>query len=506
LSPDIVRRLAALPIAALLALVAAAPALAGPAAVTTPANERLLLDTLAPGTVLERHAITGLQPNERIRGIDVRPATGQLYGLGVLATAGDDVGRLYIIDPGTGAATQVGAAPFSTTLTPGEYGFDFNPFNDRARVVNRGEENLRVNADTGELFMQDADLTGAGDVDAIAYDQNAPGSPQTTLWGYDSGVDRVVRIGDVNGTGTGSGNNGVVTFIGPTSGVATGGVAGMDISPGGSALLTASTAGPTYTLFQVDLGAGILLSAGDFSEAVEDIARLRDSTFVLDDRAVTVTEDAGTASVSVLRLGNASGTQTVAYATTDGEAGTSDYLAAAGTLTFGPGETSKTFQVSITNDLTDEPSESLNVALSGPTGGGALGTPSTGTVAIVDDDPGAVTLPPDVTKPVLLLAVPSSLVATTFGRGLKGSLSCSEACNAKLTMKVGKKTVGSRTRKLAAAGKGKFTVNLSKAGKKVVRRALRRNRRLSISLKAGATDAAGNRGTASARVRVTRSR
>lgn len=61
---------------------------------------RLLgFNTATPGTILSDVPITGLIGGDVIVGIDFRPATGQLYGLGSVG------GRLYTITPTTGAAT-----------------------------------------------------------------------------------------------------------------------------------------------------------------------------------------------------------------------------------------------------------------------------------------------------------------------------------------------------------------------------------------------------------------
>src|SRR5215203_2641884 len=53
-------------------------------------------------------SLTGLDGSELLVGMDSRPADGGLYALGVNTRTGD--GTLYRIDPGTGAATAVGAA------------------------------------------------------------------------------------------------------------------------------------------------------------------------------------------------------------------------------------------------------------------------------------------------------------------------------------------------------------------------------------------------------------
>jgi hypothetical protein len=61
-------------------------------------------------------------------------------------------------------------------------------------------------------------------------------------------------------------------------------------------------------------------------------------------------------------------------------------LLASGTLTFKAGDTSKSFPVVIIDDNRVEGTESLQLTLSNPTGGAALGFPSTATLAITDND------------------------------------------------------------------------------------------------------------------------
>jgi CSLREA domain-containing protein len=76
---------------------------------------------------------------------------------------------------------------------------------------------------------------------------------------------------------------------------------------------------------------------------------------------------------------------TVSYATSDGSAAAgSDYTAASGTLTFAPGETTKTISVSTTNDAVAETSEQFTMTLSSPSGA-TIGD-GTGAATIIDDD------------------------------------------------------------------------------------------------------------------------
>jgi len=93
-------------------------------------------------------------------------------------------------------------------------------------------------------------------------------------------------------------------------------------------------------------------------------------------------------SIRVSRTGDISGTTTVNYATSDGTATAgSDYTAASGTLTFAPGESSKTIPISIIDDdLFENGDETFNLTLSGPTGTAILTSPSTSTFTISDLD------------------------------------------------------------------------------------------------------------------------
>ena len=124
--------------------------------------------------------------------------------------------------------------------------------------------------------------------------------------------------------------------------------------------------------------------------------------------AVTVTDDEGSASLSVddasvaegdtgtadlefaVKLSPASdGEVTVQWATSKESGDTaepaSDYTAGSGTLTFAAGETGKTVTVAVTGDQVDEPNETLTVTLSNQTSGASI-SDATATGTITDDD------------------------------------------------------------------------------------------------------------------------
>ena len=212
-----------LALAAALTLVAGAKAEALTIYAVTGSNALISFDSATPGTIASNVAITGLTgQNESIIGIDFRPATGQLYGLG-------DGSRLYLIDPTTGAATQVGSSG-QFTLSGASFGFDFNPVPDRIRVTSDANQNLRLNPNDGTLASADGNLAfNAGDPNQGA-DPNIAGSAytnsfnpapaSTTLYGIDFGLDLLVTQNPPN--------NGTLNTVGAL-GVNTSSAVGFDI-------------------------------------------------------------------------------------------------------------------------------------------------------------------------------------------------------------------------------------------------------------------------------------
>jgi probable HAF family extracellular repeat protein len=104
--------------------------------------------------------------------------------------------------------------------------------------------------------------------------------------------------------------------------------------------------------------------------------------------ATEVVGEAGTnATVTVTRAGGSDEAVSVGYATSNGTATAgADYTATSGTLNFADGETSKSFNVAVSDDTLDEADETVNLTLSGPAGGATLGTQSTAVLNITDND------------------------------------------------------------------------------------------------------------------------
>jgi Ca2+-binding RTX toxin-like protein len=126
-----------------------------------------------------------------------------------------------------------------------------------------------------------------------------------------------------------------------------------------------------------------------------------------------------TASFTVTLSAASPETVTVDWATADGTATSpSDYQADDGTLTFNPGQTSKTIPVTVNGDTVDEESETFDVTLSNPTKATIADGNATGTIRNDDDTcPGFAT---DRRRQVVGTAGPDTLVGTAAAEILCG--------------------------------------------------------------------------------------
>ena len=131
---------------------------------TTSQNQLLTFNARNPDRIRDIQAISGLPAGVSLRGIDFRPKTGDLYGVG-----SDNV--VYRVDPRTGIAIAEGPA-FTPALRGRAFGIDFNPVVDKIRVVSDDRQNLRLNVDEGTVLSADADLN--------------PGLPAIVAAGYEN--------------------------------------------------------------------------------------------------------------------------------------------------------------------------------------------------------------------------------------------------------------------------------------------------------------------------------
>jgi hypothetical protein len=293
-------------------------------------NDHLLrFDSSSPGTIEADLNITGVGAGEIIRGLDSRPATGELY---ILTVDAMNAGRLYTLDPMTGAASAVGNSPFATNLaTIDGYGFDFNPVSDVIRIVNGTDQSFRVDPTTGALIQQDTNLddpaSAADYLSAVAYTNNRVGATETTLYGIDWQQDKLVRIGGENGNPSPDG--GQVTTVGVLVGTFTLN-SGFDIASNGTAYAV-MTSGAVTSLFTVNLATGAASAVGPVGDgqtflrgltAYQPVVSIgatgKTATYTdVDGDLVTVTTSKGTLTASNFHLVSAGGFGRAQLATLD---------------------------------------------------------------------------------------------------------------------------------------------------------------------------------------------
>lgn len=195
-----------------------------------------------------------------LRGLDVRPASGQLYALG-----GND--RLYTLDASSGKATP--ASTLKTAL-PGnsQAVVDFNPVADRLRLMSPDGTNLRVNVDTGEAVVDGKQAYGADgpyagqqpQVVAGAYTNSYAGTSSTALYNIDLASGSLMLQNPPN--------DGVQQLVGKLAdGLQT---AALDIASDGKGGNTAYVL-TGKTLHRLDLASGKPTTLGDIANLPDGI-------------------------------------------------------------------------------------------------------------------------------------------------------------------------------------------------------------------------------------------
>ena len=132
-------------------------------------------------------SVFGLGGNDtQLVGIDFRPATGALYGLG-------NAGGVYTLDLKTAEATF--KAQLDMALSGTSFGVDFNPTVDRLRIISDSGQNLRANVDDGttslDLVLNNAGVTALGVTGAAYTNNDLDANTATTLFDIDSSLDQV---------------------------------------------------------------------------------------------------------------------------------------------------------------------------------------------------------------------------------------------------------------------------------------------------------------------------
>jgi hypothetical protein len=343
-------------------------------------NTLIRFNSSTPTVVSNGIPVTGMQAGESLQEIDFRPSNGLLYGIG-------STSRIYTVDPITGAATVVSAAPLNPLPTSFNMGFDFNPVVDRIRIVNDKKENFRVNPDNGATASVDTPLSYApGDVNAgavtisvvaAAYTNNVAGATATTLYGIDAQQNVLVTINPPN--------SGVLSTVGAINVNINSNLVGFDITPGGLAFAAINNNFYTINLANgaaTQVGNGNI-GGGNTVRSIAAVVQTQQPVLQLSAAAYFVIET-NVAAITVTRTGNSSGVVSVDYAVTSGTAvaGT-NFTAVSGTLTFLNGETQRTIFVPTLNDKKLDPFLTAAVTLSNPVGA-KLGAQTAAVLTIAD--------------------------------------------------------------------------------------------------------------------------
>ena len=232
----------------------------------TDAAELIRFNAGQPQRILQRAPLRGLEPGDRLIGIDYRVARGVLYAVSAS-------GRVYTLDADTAQLSRVGSgAP--VVLTGQHFGVDFNPVADRIRVVSDSGQNLRLHPDTGAVAATDPPLrmaAAAGTGTAVriagaAYTYNKQDGKLTTNFAIDLASGMLLVQGSREGAvPVVSPNTGELTAVG-TLGVGALDDAAFDIADINNAALAALRSGSRTRLHSVDLATGRATLIGTVGE------------------------------------------------------------------------------------------------------------------------------------------------------------------------------------------------------------------------------------------------
>lgn len=228
-----------------------------------------------PSMLITNVAITGLNTGQSIIGLDVRPATGELFGIGYNATT--DSVTVYTLNPTTGVATAKSASIKIIGLGT-EVGFDFNPTVDRIRLVSKNGGNYRLNPNNGALAATDMTLRYAATdantgktpgATAAAYTNSYIAATSTQLYTYDE-TQKVMTFQNPP-------NDGVLNTQASFSGIATTAVlSDVDIYTNPTTFTSTTYAvvktGTMDSLYTLNISTGVFSTIGALGAAVTDIA------------------------------------------------------------------------------------------------------------------------------------------------------------------------------------------------------------------------------------------
>ena len=317
-------------------------------------------------------------------------AANHTFTVSLSAASGKSVTVDYATSDGTATAgadyTAISATTLtfaagqtSKTFTVGVLADSTDEANETVTLTLSSASNASISDATGTLTITDDDAAPSLSInDVTASDESAANHTFTVSLSAASGKSVTVDYATSDGTATAGAD---YTAISATTLTFAAGQTSKTFTVG---VLADSTdeANETVTLtLSSASNASISDATGTLTITDDDAA----PSLSINDVSVAEVYNANTTATFTVSLSAASGkTVTVNYATSNGTATAgADYTAiSATTLTFAAGQTSKTFTVTILNDLSYESSETATVTLS--SAGNASLSDSTGTLTITD--------------------------------------------------------------------------------------------------------------------------
>jgi hypothetical protein len=286
-----------------------------------------------------------------------------------LAIAVDALGNAYVTGSTTSTNFPVSASALQPALAGGSDAFvtKLNPTGGAllfSTYLGGGGDDVGNGI---ALHPTDSTVYVTGSTDSIDFPTLSPVQPQLA-GGLDAFVTKLTAAGTALVYST---------YLGGTGDDAAQAIA---VDADGTAYLTGATESPAFpTVTPIQNAAGLLDA---FVTQVVDggIIQFTASSY-------QVNENAGSVTIGVQRTGDTSGPATVEFVTSDGTATAgADYTAVTQTLVFAPGQVVTSVLVSIIDDAAPDGDETVTLTLRNPTGGATLGTRSSITMTILDNE------------------------------------------------------------------------------------------------------------------------
>jgi hypothetical protein len=232
-----------------------------------PANELYFYHSGPPVTLFSQTTITGLRDSgEVIVAIDVRPKTGQLFGV-------SNMSNIYWIRTNVHLESHVPMAqafpvavdPFKPAIEGTMVGFDFEATSDQIRLVTDTGQNLVIDPNTGQVTLVDVPLGVHGST-VMLNSAAVHTSPYSTIGSTTYSIDAFA--GNLYKQSTTQDN---ITLVGST-GLTISGDGGFDITQKGVGLAVMNTTDATgvqdYRLYNINLKTGAATSLGTVSPMI----------------------------------------------------------------------------------------------------------------------------------------------------------------------------------------------------------------------------------------------